>query len=356
MTLNYIKDLDGLRAIAAFMVIFAHFFNSQNFHNYPLIYKIAGLGNSGVSLFFVLSGFVITRILLASLNSKTYFKSFYTRRILRIFPLYYFALLCYYYLPYLALNFNLHIGHQYPLGYTQVYFFTYLQNIATTFSWQSSGPSHFWSLAVEEHFYIIWPAIIYLFYKVSIHKLIYVIYVIIALPVIIRGFMLYHNYNVEYFTLTRMDQLAMGSLLAIFEKEGKLHKRYQKFYYLAFLSGISLFVCCFFANDFFRDSFKHTAMGIIYFSAIALVIINSPGSNFFSRFLNFRIVQYLGTISYGIYVWHLLILTTITRYYRTQWFLLDLLLGILITIFIASLSYYLLEKPFLKLKRFFPYR
>ncbi|MFT3750077.1 MAG: acyltransferase [Agriterribacter sp.] len=110
MTLNYIKDLDGLRAIAAFMVIFAHFFSSSIFQDYPIISKIAGLGNSGVSLFFVLSGFVITRILLASINSKTYFKSFYIRRVLRIFPLYYFALLCYYYFPYLALNFNLHIG------------------------------------------------------------------------------------------------------------------------------------------------------------------------------------------------------------------------------------------------------
>jgi peptidoglycan/LPS O-acetylase OafA/YrhL len=355
MTLKYIKDLDGLRTIAALMVIFAHFFTPHAFPDNPVLCKIAGFGNSGVSLFFVLSGFVITRILLSSIHSKDYFKSFYIRRILRIFPLYYFALLCYYYIPYLASAFNIHIGYEYPLNYTQIYFFTYLQNLAHTFNWEASGPSHFWSLAVEEHFYILWPALVYFFYKRSTQKLIYATYAIIIIPIFIRFIMLHHNYGIDHFTFTRIDQLSMGCLLAIFEKEGKLQKSYQKLYYIILFLGSALFVYCIFASELHTDTFKHTALGAIYFSVMALVIIYSPNNKTIFKFLNFSIVQYLGRISYGIYVWHLIVLTTIIKFYKTPWAILNLLLVIVITVIVASLSYYLLEKPFLKLKRFFPY-
>src|SRR5690606_12464139 len=101
MKLDYFKSLNGLRTIAASMVIVAHFFTPENSFKSALFYKIAKFGNSGVSLFFVLSGFVITRILLNSVNSNRYFKAFYIRRTIRIFPLYYLALICYYYLPHL---------------------------------------------------------------------------------------------------------------------------------------------------------------------------------------------------------------------------------------------------------------
>ncbi len=102
--IKYYYNLDGLRALAAFGVVIAHFFTPSNLGNHAFLLKITALGNTGVSLFFVLSGFVITRILLQSVESSSYFKTFYIRRTLRIFPLYYFALACYYVLPVLFLN------------------------------------------------------------------------------------------------------------------------------------------------------------------------------------------------------------------------------------------------------------
>jgi len=356
MRLSYFKGLDGLRAIAAFMVICAHFFNAKDFAGHPIIVKAATFGNSGVSLFFVLSGFVITRILMASVESNSYFKAFYARRILRIFPLYYFSLLCYYYLPYLAANFNVHIGPQYTLGFEQIYHFTYIQNFAKTFNWDFSGPSHFWSLAVEEHFYLIWPAVVYFVHSVSMKKFLYVTYAMIIIPIIIRLCMLSNNYNTDYFTLTRVDQLAMGSLLAIFERRGSLNINHKKFYYTTLIAGITLFIACSFFSDVYKDTFKHTALGAVYFAIIALVIIFSSHSKNPFKFLNSGVIQYLGTISYGIYIWHLIAIVTIVKYYKTPWVILDFILGIAVTIVVASISYYVLEKPFLKLKRFFPYQ
>src|SRR6185312_9939234 len=145
------------------------------------------------------------------------------------------------------------IGPQYLLGFVQIYHFTYLQNFARTFNWSFSGPSHFWSLAVEEHFYLIWPAVVYFVYRLSMKKFLYVTYAMIIIPIIIRFYMLSNNYNTNYFTLTRVDQLAMGSLLAILERKGRLNINHIKFYYIAFISGIVLFIVCSFFPDVYKD-------------------------------------------------------------------------------------------------------
>ena len=100
MKLKHFKELDGVRAIAALMVMFFHFFQNLDTQNVILISvkKYAIFGQTGVSLFFVLSGFLITRILLNTKHSESYFKNFYIRRALRIFPLYYLFLIIFYFL------------------------------------------------------------------------------------------------------------------------------------------------------------------------------------------------------------------------------------------------------------------
>jgi peptidoglycan/LPS O-acetylase OafA/YrhL len=157
MEFKHLRELDGIRAIAALMVMFFHFFqNIQTDDSFLLtVKKLSIFGQTGVSLFFVLSGFLITRILINTKNSESYFLNFYVRRSLRIFPLYFFFLLLYYFvLPWLE---------QKPIASfdRQIYFWTYLQNLAVTFEWDFAGPGHFWSLAVEEHFYLFWPFLIY---------------------------------------------------------------------------------------------------------------------------------------------------------------------------------------------------
>lgn len=307
-------------------------------------------GNSGVSLFFVLSGFVITRILLESVNSNTYFRTFYVRRVLRIFPLYYFALICYYYLPYLLND----LFHYPPSFSLHIYYYTYLQNFARTFQWESAGPLHFWSLAVEEHFYLLWPAIVYVAYRFKKESLLYISGLLIFLSLALRFYMLSKDYTIDFFTFTRLDQLVLGGILAILERENLLKLQYKNIYITSFVVGAVFFMVCILLNGFYQDLFKHDALGLLYFGAIALCIIYE-NKGMITRFLKLPLIQYLGTISYGIYVWHAIALNIVDQYFITHRILLDFVLVILLTVIIASVSYWILEKPFLKLKRFFSY-
>ena len=150
MKLEYYRQLDGVRAIAALMVMFSHFFvlNHSDHGILHAVNKISVLGQTGVSLFFVLSGFLITRILLATKQSPGYFADFYIRRSLRIFPLYYFFLALYFFIiPLIQHVPSVPWDHQFS-------YWIYLQNFAMIFGWSQTGPGHLWSLAIEEHFYL----------------------------------------------------------------------------------------------------------------------------------------------------------------------------------------------------------
>lgn len=129
MKLYYYRQLDGVRAIAALMVMYLHFMASfKSDHPFwQLLEKYASFGQTGVSIFFVLSGFLITRILMESKGSTRFFSDFYIRRSLRIFPLYYLFLILFY--------FVVPILQQVPIvpASEQVYFWVYLQNFAMTF-------------------------------------------------------------------------------------------------------------------------------------------------------------------------------------------------------------------------------
>lgn len=184
--MKYYKELDGVRAVAALMIMVCHFFLYADSENsfFLLLKKISVFGQTGVSLFFVLSGFLISRILLNAKKEKNYFRNFYVKRILRIFPLYYFFLLLYYFgLPTI-------LSEQIYSFSEQKYFWVYLQNIARTFEWKSEGPVHFWSLAVEEHFYFFWPILFFFF---STKRIVQSIIVIVILAFLCRIILLKYD-------------------------------------------------------------------------------------------------------------------------------------------------------------------
>ena len=165
MSSKHIPILDGMRAYAVLMVCICHFFPNDEIALYNankylgiFLFKLSDAGNKGVELFFLLSGFLITGILLDSKNSARYFRTFYLRRFIRIFPLYYFILvISFFILP----NF-LKIDHLANLVIQkQIWLWTYTSNLSEFFgkwTWNTDHTfpwfGHFWSLCVEEQFYL----------------------------------------------------------------------------------------------------------------------------------------------------------------------------------------------------------
>jgi peptidoglycan/LPS O-acetylase OafA/YrhL len=214
---SYIRSLDGLRTLAVALVMLYHF------HLYK--FGTAGLqvGWIGVQLFFVLSGFLITRILLAEKKHppRYYFMRFYWRRTLRIFPLYF---------TYLLAVTALYVVSRQPEGFPSqiAYLFTYTYNFTRLFGVWEHSPlfTHLWSLAVEEQFYIFWPFLIYFLSEKWLSRAI--VLIILGGPLLrfCLPFILPDNADVGgiiyWFTLSHVDAFATGGAISIFALDRKI--------------------------------------------------------------------------------------------------------------------------------------
>lgn len=352
MKLKYYSELDGVRGVAALLVMVLHFFQQ---YSYPgstasILNKLSVIGQTGVDLFFVLSGFLITRILVETKNSEGFFSNFYMRRSLRIFPLYYFALvLSYYVIPFFK-------GLPIPQFSQQVYYWIYLQNFSTTFDWDAVGPAHFWSLGVEEHFYLFWPLVVYL---LTLRKLAICVFVLIVTSFIARIIMILQGIDVYYFTLTRFDSLAIGAFLTLLELKGVLNIENSKKFLLAMLVSsvpiIMLWVSFGGGGVNFIQITKPLMIAAFCFLLLGY-IVSSSENNLLKKILNTKLLSYTGKISYGLYVYHPFLFVLISGSIKTGSFLLDFSLNFLLCYVVATLSFYLFENKVLKFKRFFEYR
>ncbi|OQP42738.1 hypothetical protein A4H97_11270 [Niastella yeongjuensis] len=350
MNLKYHKELDGVRAIAAFMVIFFHFFFVPAFNLHPLLTKIANFGRTGVSLFFVLSGFLITRILIVTKESRGYFSNFYVRRSLRIFPLYYlFLTLTFIILP-------LIFGKPFEPFYLQVYSWAYLQDFALAFRWPHVGPAHLWSLSVEEHFYLFWPLLIYI---LSTRKIVGASVLIIVIAFVVRYFMFVHDYEAYYFTFARIDELSMGALLAVLEIKNKLiDKNANKFLLISVIltiPTIALLVIFTDINNGIIQIIKYNLLAFTFLSMIGYVV-SLQETSWLKKFLSSKPMLFLGKISYGLYLYHPLCIAAIWNVFPQMNMVPGFVMAVGFTILVAAASYYLFELNFLKLKRFFEYK
>lgn len=350
MNLKYHKELDGIRAIAALMVVSFHFWYNPELNLPPLLSKIANFGRTGVSLFFVLSGFLITRILIATKELPNYFSSFYARRSLRIFPLYYF---------FLCLNFFIvPLIFKTPIipASQQIYHWVYLQNFALTFKWLHNGPIHFWSLAVEEHFYLFWPLLIYF---LNVRRIAIASILIIIIAFLVRLIMVNKGFEVYYFTFARIDELSLGALLAILEIRHKLTDKYaNRFLLLSVIVAIPTVVLWAFfsgAANAVMQVVKFNFLGLTFFGIVAFVI-SVRETNWIKRLLQVKPILYSGKISYGLYVYHPLCIGLVHTFFPHTNLVLRFLLALGFTFLLSTVSYYLIEVNFLKLKRFFEYK
>lgn len=215
--------LDGLRAVAVTLVFMEHFGGGSHGGRFlDSFNRVRIFGSAGVSLFFVLSGFLITGILYDTLQNKHYFKSFYARRSLRIFPIFYLVM---------TLVLILTPILQYPLQRGHIAFVFYLGNVFANWNWGlyiltspthpvlSMNLGHFWSLFVEEQFYLIWPVVIFLVRDRV--RLIRLTLAVIPLVLLLRiGMVLTLPLNTaEQFAFrmlpTRSDDLLVGGAMAL---------------------------------------------------------------------------------------------------------------------------------------------
>lgn len=348
--LQYFHNLDGLRGLAAFSVLIFHFFLdtrvTSNMKGIEFIRQLTEILQHGVTLFFVISGFVITRILINNKRDSNYFLSFYKRRALRIFPLYYLYLIIHFYVyPYLlGIGPNLDFNMQLP-----VYF--YIHNLDWLTGLRSIAPGHFWSLAVEEHFYFIWPLIIFIIPNQRL-KIVTIFLILLSIP--LKAFFLKEGIDINYNTFSRYDSILVGCFLSVLEKMNNYSfpklklKTFFSLCVFIFIFGVIVYTY----QDkifFIKSIFKHFILSSFFGLIIYVLIQTSSSDNLLNSFLRSNAMQYFGRISYGLYVWHMLAIS-ICYEIGIQSFMLNFLITNVITLFLAHISYHYYELIFLKFK------
>ena len=358
---RHVPGLDGLRAIAVLMVLLCHF----QLATPHWIWQVFHQGGFGVYLFFVLSGFLITRILLSEKSKPGYFRNFYARRTLRIFPLYYgvLALQFWVLLPIFPTPHTLADAHY------QGWLWAYGYNILTAvkgqyfFSSDWMGLGHFWSLAVEEQFYLAWPFIVLVLCRETLLKL--CIGIVALTPILRLAFYAggANQYWITFFTICQMDSLALGAMLACLESSGRLNALVPMAWRVVLGIGTVLVICSFFYPRSPETTlpliFYHGAVALFFGAIVALAVCGA------FRWLDNRVLREVGQKSYGMYVFHVPLLVLAMNYinlpsHLRQWAwhgcLADMIFFssmIVITYLVAFISYNFYEKHFLRLKRFF---
>lgn len=213
-----------------------------------------------------------------------------------------------------------------------------MQNLAPTFKWKFDGPIHFWSLAVEEHFYFFWPLIVY---KLSIQNLKKVSYVLIFLSFVLRFIFYKNQIDVFYFTFTRMDELLIGAMLAIYGFENKISNN-TKFNLIGILVLGVVITFIFISNNssggIISQLCKFNLVALLYFLFFKFVFSLNECSSI-KKILSSSLFRYTGKISYGLYVYHPLVFNLVFYYIKQDDFLSLFILCFVITFFISIIIY-----------------
>lgn len=350
-SIKYRPEIDGLRAIAVISVIIYHL--NENW--------LSG-GFLGVDIFFVISGFLITGIIITEIQQNSFsLKQFYTRRIKRIYPAFitamalvsFIASVIFIYNDFNQLRKTIELAiaflSNFYLGLTQGYF---------DLSANENPVLHIWSLAVEEQYYLIFPLILILAYKKFREiKVLFIITLILFFILLATSFIpanfykeVLHQPNIYYLSNLRFPELLVGSLLAIYHNlSNKVQLSKQVNNILAILSTLLLFSCLFLMNN--NIAFIPGITLILPCIFTALIIHTTSQNNIVKLCLSNKAIVFIGKISYSLYLYHWIFIAF--AYYITgekQINNQSIAIVIVLTIIFSVLSYYLIEQPIRKSK------
>jgi len=371
--------LDGVRGLAILLVLFYHTTVVQ-----PGPWWATALhgiwrnfGWTGVDLFFVLSGFLITGILVDSKGSPHYLRNFYARRVLRIFPLYYVYLLAVFLIgPQLSSQF----AQAVRVGDEAWTYWLYLQNYIV--AWHGEWPhgqlfDHLWSLAIEEQFYLVWPFVVLLCNRRVLK------YVALGLVILSTGARLAldaHGVSpvaIYVLTFTRLDGLALGAWIALKVRESDtpsavrgVPSEFLEAVRLPSIAILAASVLSIAALFIWHGTFAYSAPVVrtfgltllaILFASLLTLILRAPSDSPLQRWFSNPLLRMLGRYSYGLYVLHFPVIKfSSSALYRLlpdrtdfQHQMLLYAVALPVSLALALVSWRLLESPILSLKRYF---
>jgi peptidoglycan/LPS O-acetylase OafA/YrhL len=337
---SHIPALDGLRAVAVSLVIVSH----SGFELVP--------GAHGVMIFFVLSGFLITWLLLKEneRDGTISLTAFYKRRTLRIFPAFY---------AYWLLLITILIGTGKAVLWTHAFSALFYSSnyYSAIYGDPNNGFSHTWSLAIEEQFYLLWP-FVFLLLRSNLRRMTTFLILLVAAvwlhrSVLCFGFHVDQSYIQAAFD-TRLDELMAGCLLAVLLKRRVLPRFWQlvSCNQLLPLATISLLMISVYAGEFYvvryRDVFGFAIEPLLIAILIVQMIVFS--STTLWGWTELGVLKFLGRISYSLYLYQQLTLHAVKNALGGFPPIVQLAGAALVTIIIATASHYLIERPFLKLR------
>jgi len=370
--------LDGVRGLAILLVMLFHF--AAGAGTPPswvdgLVRRLASAGWTGVDLFFVLSGFLITGSLLDARGERNYFRNFWGRRILRIFPLYYGFLLAWIFvLPHL-------LGERFPTipEGSRIWLLTYTSNIrlavTQAFSSVPPGTGHFWSLAVEEQFYLLWPVAVFFQSGRQLARFCVACIVTACGIRIVLAFGVHNAIAPYVLMVTRMDALAVGGLLAVAARDRLLLHRLAVWARPLVAGSVVVLACLavamwdtpefLSAYDARVQAFGYLPLAVLAGALVGYAAMRRKEPGVLAGWMLWSSMRMLGRYSYGLYVFHVPLAKALGPVLvpdgtlpSTFGFELPAQIALIALLSAASLvpailSYHLFEVHFLRLKRHF---
>ena len=353
---GHVPALDGIRGIAVLQVFVAHFHwivSTDPYFNavtpWHWLNKTLEPGFLGVDIFFVLSGFLITSLLLKDRqrNQPGMFRRFYMRRALRLLPALYAILIA---------SFFVALWEKFPMNIqwrTTWHALLYLNNWNVVWNPNAAQNDlgHLWSLAIEEQFYIVWPAILIglVVLKVPHKAMMGLIAITIAVVAWHRNEL--WNQGVSWLFLyirtdTRVDSLLVGALFALIYRHIRINRKL-----LNYSATIAFFGIVFIKYELSSGSFIYKG-GFTVIAILTGIVVLAAAENVWrgNAVLTWKPLTILGKVSYGLYLWHMLIFQLMGRHFTWGPKSVRIVIGIMIVSAVTAVSWFFIEKPFLRLK------